>query len=223
MSHTTKAARHLSGLRNARYGEILLISPCEDGQVKASVYNTFGLNDCPLELWNALDPRALAEQLQVPMVFLNGPRFWTIDEVTAFAWGDIATFDSLEARCVAEVRIPPAIDPTGAAAKTFYVDTTVKRDTEYVLSRKKPVYALVAPGDRTYILQAYSHTVDDSQTLDSLATLGQRLRLPRGWEYRVRTLEEDLVVRTVSGEAHVVQDELENTYMLLHPRDGAPS
>jgi hypothetical protein len=215
MSDTTKAARHLSGLRNARYGEILLISPGEDGHLKAAVYNTFGLNDCPPERWNALDPRALAEQFQVPMVFLNGPRFWTIDEVTAFAWGDTAMFEGLEARRVAELRIPAEIDLTGATARKFYVDSTVKRDTEYVLSSGKPVHALLAPGNRTYVLQAYSHTVDDSQTMDSLATLGRRLRLPQGWRYQVHTPEDDLVVRTVGGDAHVVQDELENTYMLL--------
>ncbi|MFP1624173.1 hypothetical protein ACLB9X_02920 [Streptomyces sp. 5K101] len=215
MSGTTKSARHLSGLRNARYGEVLLISPDENGGLTAAVYNTFGLNDCPPQRWNALDPRALAEQFDVPMVFLNGPRFWTIDEVTAFAWGDTAMFDGLEARRVAEVRIPAEIDVTGATARKFYVDSTVKRDTEYVLSGGKPVYALLAPGERTYVLQAYSHTVDDSQTLDSLATLGRRLHLPEGWRYRVHTPEEDLVVRTVAGEAHVVQDELENTYMLL--------
>ncbi|MEU0395886.1 hypothetical protein ABZ208_24485 [Streptomyces sp. NPDC006208] len=215
MSDTTKAARHLSGLRNARYGEILLISPGEDGHLKAAVYNTFGLNDCPPKRWNALDPRGLAEQFEVPMVFLNGPRFWTIDEVTTFAWGDITVFDGLEARWVAEVRIPTEIDLTGATAKKFYVETTVKRDTEYLLSGGRPVHALIAPDDRTYVLQAYSHTVDDSQTLDSLATLGQRLRLPQGWRYRVHTPDDDLLIRTVAGEAHVVQDDLENTYMLL--------
>ncbi|MFF0061280.1 hypothetical protein ACFYRC_06990 [Streptomyces sp. NPDC005279] len=215
MSHTTRASRHLSGLRDARYGEILLISPGEDGHLKAAVYNTFGINDCPPERWNALDARALAEQFQVPMVFLNGPRFWTIDEVTTFQWGDTEMFGGLEARWVAEVRIPAEIDLTGATAKKFYVDSTVKRDTEYILSGGRPVHALNAPGDRTYILQAYSHTVDDSQTMESLATLGRRLRLPQGWQYQVHTPQDDLLVRTVAGEAHVVQDELENTYMLL--------
>lgn len=215
MSQTAKAARHLSGLRNERYGEVLLISPGQDGQLKAAVYNTFGLNDCPPQQWDALDARALAEQFNVPMVFLNGPRFWTIDEVTAYEWGETATFDGLEARCVAEVRIPAGIDPTGVSAKKSYVDTTVKRDTKYVLAGGKPVYTLVAPGERTYVLQAYSHTVDDSQTMDSLATLGQRLHLPEGWQYQVHTPQDDLVVRTVGGDAHVVQDELENTYMLL--------
>ncbi|WP_351227875.1 hypothetical protein [Streptomyces sp. NPDC002133] len=216
MPHTEHAARHLDGLRDARYGEILLITPDEDGHLKGAVYNTLGLNDCPPEQWNALDPPALAEQFQVPLVFLNGPRFWVVDEITAFKVGEVTEFDGLAARLVAEVRIPPEqLDPTGTTPKRHYVDTTVERDTEYVLSADRPAFALVAPGDRTYVMQTYAHLVDDSLTLDSLSTLGEQLSLPRGWEYRPFTPEDDLVVRTVGGEAHVVQDDLQNTYMLL--------
>ncbi|MFD7228671.1 ATP-binding protein [Streptomyces sp. NPDC059881] len=220
MTHTTKPtreSRHLEGMRGRRYGEVLLISPTEDGGLKGAVYNTFGLNDCPLDKWNALDGVALAERFQVPMVFLNGPRFWTIDEVTTYAWGDVEKFDGLEARWAADVRIPTDIDVSGATPRKFYVDTTVERDTEYVLDAGKPVYALVGPGGRTYILQAYSHTVDDSQTIDSLSTLGERLELPQGWRFRVHTPDEDMHVRTADNKATVLQDELENTYMLHIP------
>ncbi|MFD7440137.1 hypothetical protein [Streptomyces sp. NPDC059909] len=215
MPHSSKAPRHLSGLRNARYGEILLISPDEGGALKAAVYNTLGLNDCPPERWKALDPRSLAEEFRVPMVFLNGPRFWVVDEITAFAWGDTAVFDGLEARLVAELRIPQELGFTSTQSKNFYVDATVERDTEYVLHSGEPVHELLAPGDRTYVMQTYSHIVDDSLTMDSLAVLGERLQLPQGWRYRVRTPEDDLTIRTVEGEAHVVQDELQNTYMLV--------
>ncbi|NXY95053.1 hypothetical protein HYE82_11730 [Streptomyces sp. BR123] len=215
MPYTSKAPRHLSGLRDARYGEILLISPDGGGALKAEVYNTLGLNDCPLERWKALDPRALAEEFQVPMVYLNGPRFWVVDEITAFAWGDTATFTGLEARLVAELRIPQELGLTDTKSKNFYVDATVERDTEYILHSGKPVHELLAPDSRTYVMQTYSHIVDDSLTIDSLAALGERLHLPQGWRYRVRTAEEDLAIRTVNGEAHVLQDELDNTYMLV--------
>ncbi|MFE7775398.1 hypothetical protein ACFU5O_16160 [Streptomyces sp. NPDC057445] len=220
MSRTTKAARHVRGLRNARYGEVLLVSPGEDGGLKAAVYNTLGVNDCPLEQWNALDAGSLAEEFRVPMVYLNGPRYWAIDELTT--WDpkrETVTFGGLQAQLVAEVRIPAEVDPDGD--RKFYVDTTVERDTEYILAGGRPVHALHAPGDRTYVLQAYSHIVDESLTMDSLATLGERLRLPQGWRYRVHTPAEDVSVRTTGGEAHVVQDELQNTYMLLDPAGGS--
>ncbi|MGW1895541.1 hypothetical protein ACWCP6_35655 [Streptomyces sp. NPDC002004] len=213
MTQSTEAPRHISGLRDARYGEILLTSPDETGGLRAAVYNTLGLNDCPLQWWDRLDPRALAEQFQVPMVILNGPRYWVIDELTAFATGGVTTFDGVEARLVAEVHIPAESVPTGAAPRKYYVDTMVERDTEYLLARGKPVYSLHDPDGRTYVLQAYAHTVDDSLTLDSLDSLGNRLSPPQGWRYQVHTPAEDLRVRTADGQAHVIQDELENTYM----------
>jgi hypothetical protein len=215
MSHTTKAARHASGLRDTRYGEVLLISPGDDGGLRAVVYNTLGVNDCPPAQWNALDARELANEFQVPLVLLNGPRYWAIDELTTWdEKGETVTFGGLAAQRVAEVVIPAGIDPSGGA-RPHYTENTVKRDTRYLLSAGRPVHALIAPGHRTYVLQAYSHTVDDSLTMESLATLGERLNMPEGWQYEVYVPSEDISVRTVAGEARVVQDELENSYMLL--------
>jgi len=48
--------------------------------------------------------------------------------------------------------------------------------------------------------------------MEQLATLGERLQLPPGWQYRVRTPDDDLEVRAHGGKAHVVLDELENNY-----------
>ncbi|WP_338677780.1 hypothetical protein V1460_35945 [Streptomyces sp. SCSIO 30461] len=215
MTRTAEAPRHISGLRGTRYGEILLISPDGPDGLKAAVYNTLGLNDCPESWWNGLDPGSLAAEFKVPMVLLNGPRYWAIDELTAFAVGGVSTFDGVEARLVAEVNIPPETDPTGATPRKPYVDITVKRDTEYILARGKPIHMLHDSDGRAYVLQAYAHIVDDSLTLDSLPELGGRLSLPDGWSFEVRTPQDDLHVRTVDGEAHVVQDELQNTYMYL--------
>ncbi|MFD4716966.1 hypothetical protein ACFWOY_09415 [Streptomyces sp. NPDC058423] len=217
MSDPARRSRHLSGMRDERYGEVVLISPDGNGGLKGAVYNTYGLNDCPLDKWNALDAGALAAQFGVPAVFLNGPRFWTIDEVTTYNWGDVEKFDGLEARWAADVRIPPDVDVAAGSGKKHYVITTVDRDTEYVLKAGRPVYALTDADGRTFVLQAYSHTVDPGQTMGSLASLGERLRLPDGWRFGTHTPDEDMHVRTADRKATVVQDELENTYM-LHAR-----
>ena len=54
-----------------------------------------------------------------------------------------------------------------------------------------------------------------SLTGDSLPALGNKLHLPEGWRYRTRHPGGDLTLRTVAGVAHVLQDELQNTYMRL--------
>jgi hypothetical protein len=47
-----------------------------------------------------------------------------------------------------------------------------------------------------------------------LKDLGSTLELPPGWKLRVKVLDEDLTIRAVNGIAHIVQDDLENTYDL---------
>lgn len=54
--------------------------------------------------------------------------------------------------------------------------------------------------------------VDPSQEFDQLRDLDSRLNPAQGWTFRVRVLEEDLVLRPESGVAGIVQDELGNTY-----------
>jgi haloalkane dehalogenase len=48
-------------VRGVRYGEVLLVTGGPGG-LEASVYNTLGLNDCPNDLWQALDADAIAKQ-----------------------------------------------------------------------------------------------------------------------------------------------------------------
>ena len=48
--------------------------------------------------------------------------------------------------------------------------------------------------------------------LSRLPNLGERLQMPDGWAYRVRTPDHDLVVKARDGVAHVVLDEFENNY-----------
>ena len=204
---------HLAHLRGARYGEIFLIRS-EEGQLTAAVYNTTGLNDCPAAKWRSLDPRKLAKDFGVPAAYLNGPRFWTLDQITVHAAGEILSFDGLDARRVAELPIP-GLAVTGRAGGRYYRDITIKRDTEWVFTAGRPVYELQTPNGKTYVMQAYSHVVDDSLTPDSLPALGARLHTPQGWHYRERTPRRDLTLRAVAGQAHILQDELQNTYMQL--------
>lgn len=201
-------------LRGARYGEVLLVTSRE-GQLTAAVYNTTGLNDCPPAIWRSLDPGQLAQDLGVLAVLLNGPRFWTLDRITAHATGEIRSFGGLQARWVAELPVPAGLDLAGQTGERYYRDMAIKRDTEWIFTAGRPVYEMLTPDGRTYVMQAYSHIVDDGLTLDSLPALGDRLHLPEGWRYRARTPDRELSLRTVTGEAHVLQDELQNTYMQL--------
>jgi hypothetical protein len=213
MTSQTSHSGRMDDLRGARYGEIFLIRS-EEGQLTAAIYNTTGLNDCPAELWRSLNLGQLAKDFGVLAVVLNGPRFWVLDQVTAHATGEILSFNGLDARWVAELPVPPgqSMEPS---ARRYYSDVTVKRETEWLFAAGRPVYELMTPEGKIYVMQAYAHIVDDGLTMDSLPALGDRLNIPEGWHYRERIPDQDLTLLAVGGEAHVLQDELQNTYMQL--------
>lgn len=200
-------------VRGARYGEVLLVTG-RLHQLEATVYNTLGLNECPDELWRALDPEAIKQDYQARAVILNGPRYFLMDKIGIAASGDeIAAFGGLQMRRLATVPLSPA-DLRGD--RDHYTEQAVRRTTVYVYNQGREIYELVTPDGTRYVMQSYSLTVDPSLTEASLSTLGARLQLPTGWRYEPRRLGEEWVLR-VAGEARLVQDELENSYQRVEP------
>jgi hypothetical protein len=63
-----------------------------------------------------------------------------------------------------------------------------------------------------WVMQAYSNIVDSNLTYEELQTLDKKLQPPTGWKYRVKVLDQDLMIQAVNGHARIVQDDLENTY-----------
>jgi hypothetical protein len=204
-----QGAPRLSGVRGARYCEVFVVNR-HLLRLRGKVYNTLGLNDCPGTQWSALNAERLKAEHHADAIILNGPRFFMMDAIASadVAGSETISFDGLAMRLVAVVDLPLRIrgnrqDP--------YTETTIERTTEYVFLGGKPVHELVAPDGRTFVMQSYSHIVDDTLTQESLASLADRLALPAGWRYQVRTPEQDLILRT-AGRITVIQDELQNTY-----------
>lgn len=99
-----------------------------------------------------------------------------------------------------------------------YEPLTVVRDNTWLFSAGRSVYELTSSDGTRYRMQAYSHIVDGTQTLASLDSLRQRLKLPSGWTYSVRTLQANEGVRPTDGLATVLLDEYRNTYMRIDQR-----
>jgi haloalkane dehalogenase len=205
------------GTHGARYGEVLLVTG-HLNRVEATVYNTLGLNDCPDDLWRALDPAAIKRAYRVRAVILNGPRYFLMDKVAIADPGrEIFAFGGLQMRRLATVPLS-LTTLLGGLRRHPYREQAVRRTTVYVYDRGREVYELIAPDGATYVMQSYALSVDPSFTEADLPALAERLRLPQGWRYRVRRLEDEWSLR-VDGEAGVIQDELENSYQRVQPAD----
>ena len=209
-------------LHGARYGEVLLVRG-RLNRIEATVYNTLGLNDCPDDLWQALDAEAIKKAHHARAAILNGPRYFLMDSIAIADPGtEIVTFGQLQMRPLATVRLSLA-DLRGGLDRQPYTETAIHRATVYEYDQGREVYELVAPDGTTYVMQSYSLAVDPTLTEADLPALGARLQLPPGWRYRVRRLKEKWALR-VDGEARVVQDDLNNTYQRVEPpsADDAP-
>ena len=207
-------------LRGIRYGEVFLITgnPLTHN-LEASVYNTTGLNNqddprdtCPTALWARVDAEAVKKQYNVLGVFKNGPRVWTID------WGGLPVgterdFNGLKTRWVATLKLPKDVD-LNKKGSTAYHSTTVARKSQMGFDKGKPIFILDDPEGNPWVMHAYSLIVDPNLKYDSLKDLGSRLKLPPGWKFRVKILDQDLTIRAVDGIAHILQDDLQNTYDL---------
>ena len=200
-----------TSLVGKRYCEVLLVST--DGGLHATVYNTYPLNACPASKWNALDAPELATQNGAVAALLNGPRYWLMDSIAKTTTGArvTATFGDIEMIKEATVALTPA---DLSAQRASYTPHTVNRSASFTFNAGRRVYELHDPSGQRWIMQTWSQQVDPSLSESQLATLDTRLELPSGWSYTTRTLATPLVVATQSTAAHVLQDNLDNSYSL---------
>jgi hypothetical protein len=191
-----------------RYGEVLLIS-LEDSGPQATVYNTFPLNDCPAELWSQLDADALAKENGAVAALLNGPRYWLMSRIekAGDSEDEVRTFGGIAMRRQATVALS-SMNPAP------YSVNQVDRRAVFEFNSGRPVFELVDPSGRRWVMQTWSQTIDPTLTLDDLPGLAARLTLPDGWTYEARTLDTPLRVDTSTRQASVTQDDLANSYSL---------
>lgn len=203
-------------IRDSRYCEFLIVQGTEPS-LTATVYTTYGLNDCPQSCLSTLTPQDLvadAQKLGLPQVqeaLINAPRFWTMDAISsANSPPPPVSLGCMEVHEVAKVPM------TTTSPVSPYTEQVIDRNTHYTYYKDRYIYLLESPTKETYILQSYTTMVNPSLTLRLLPTLlNNGLSLPSGWTYRPVLLSFDLSVDTLNGKAYVIQDNLKNTYQRL--------
>jgi len=192
-----------------RYGEVLLVRMGDTGP-EAAVYNSFPLNDCPAELWDSLNAEAIAKDNGAVAALLNGPRYWLMSGIEKHASGpqETMSFGGID-------MIQQAVVQLSSMNPAPYSVNKVDRKAIFIFDAGRPVFELIDPEGKHWVMQTWSQTVDKNLSLDDLSDLAGRLHLPTGWSYQSRTLSSPLRVDTTARDAHVTQDDLANSYSLL--------
>jgi hypothetical protein len=204
---------HLRNLRGKPHAEVVIIKRDAEGPGAVGIcYNTLSLPDrLSDEQFRALDADALKAEFGGDGIWLNGPRRAQMDEASAevLDGGRVTSVGGIPMQMVANVRIPDV--RMFAGKRPLYAPTEVERTTTWIFQAGQPVRELIAPDGSVYAMQSAS-LLKDPNLAEQLPNLGDRLRTPEGWTYRVRIPDQDLVVQARDGVAHVVLDEFENNY-----------
>ena len=176
---------------------------------RAHVYTAASIPVDP-KAYKKVDPKKLAEELEVDMRAVNYGRFWMMDEIK-FLVGETQNFHGVELRWGG--------DMTGAEMLTqfqsAYVPSLIRRSTVWTFKAGKSVVLLCEPGGAVWVLQEYTKAVDPGLTPDNLDSLGGKYTtLPEGWTFETKVLEKDLVLDTTraGGWAAIIRDDLHCTY-----------
>src|SRR5215472_1429014 len=208
-----KQSLHLRDLRGKPHAEVVIVKMDAEGPGAVGIcYNTLGLPDrLSDEQFRALDPEALKAEFGGVGIWMNGPRRAQMDEAGAevLDGGRVTSVGGIPMQIVAKVRIPDV--RMFAGSRPTYTPVEVERTTTWTFHAGQPVHELIAPDGSVYALQSAS-LLKDPNLAEQLPNLGERLQMPNGWSYRVRTPDQDLVVQACGGVAHVVLDEFENNY-----------
>lgn len=196
------------GVFGKRYGEVLLVHSGKSGP-EATVYNTFPLNDCPAELWQKLDPQAIAAENGAMAALLNGPRYWLMDSI-----GKCGR-DTLERKAFGGIEmLRQATVVLASMNPSPYSVNRVNRKAVFIFDASREVYELIDPEGQRWVMQTFSQTVDPSLSRSELPGLAERLSLPAGWTFQPRRLASALRIDTTTQDACVTQDDLANSYSL---------
>jgi hypothetical protein len=211
-------------MNNYRFCEIWLIGgDAVTKDLVGDVFNTSYLNNkadprdsCSDEMWAKVDTEALKQQYSVLGVFKNGPRFWMYDWFETPV-GPVRELSGLQVRWINSVQLPKEFGKPGAG---FYKDTVVGRKSKQGYAKGQTVFILDDPQGVPWVMQASSRIVDKNLSYNDLRTLNTKLKLPPGWKYRFKVLDQELGIGAINGLAHVTQDDLENTYNSCFEADG---
>jgi hypothetical protein len=202
--------KSVSNLRNQRYCEVLY-GKRHYFKLEVKVFNTQGLNLCPEDQWKTLTKESIEKAYGASFVLLNGPRYWMMDEIQAAGATVNQTkesFGGIEMNLRATIELGLMKQLMGS--KNFSPNEIV-RTTAFIYKAGTPIYELTSPAGDVYVMQSYSQIVNPKLLMGDLPDLAKQLKLPTGWSYKSRVLEQELAL-VANGIAYVLQDNLSNSY-----------
>lgn len=214
-----KAIR-VENMHMTRYIEIFLALPDPaTGKLVAPCYNTMftaqgipeSKNTAPQELVEKLDFEKMKQEYGVKGASLNGPKIWTPDW-TEIDMGVERDFNGIKASWVAQLNM--GANTGGVSESTPYKPITIARKSSLGWNKGTTVLLLDDPDGNTWIMKGYQLGLKPQYTYEQFESVGASnfKKLPMGWKFRIKTLEQDLIEIPENAVATIMADEFFNVY-----------
>ncbi len=147
--------------------------------------------------------------MNVQSIQKNGPHFWVMDSQT-IGFGETKSFGGIDARWAAQA---PVSSLGGSEGSTPYEPFQTCKTQKMVYDAGQKVWEMIDGKGQAWILQAHEaqFSLDDLDTLDA-----QMKSLPDGWNWRTRTLNDQLVLDLKAADCNMgIGDEFHQYYTLV--------
>ena len=204
--------------RGRAFYEILFMNRQADGSGVGFYYNSLGLdleasNDVMDARFRTLDADTLKKEYGSDGVIFNGPRRLVVNSITGLiAWdgGKKRVIDTIPYRVLGLFE-----DKAVSEELPAYQVVISKRSNSFKFNAGETVYELITPKGNVYTMFSLSLKIDPKNTIENLPTLGERLKLPEGWKFRSRKLDQDMILTCTADSTPpntIVLDELVGNY-----------
>lgn len=209
----------VDGMHRTRYLEIFLAGrEAATGNLVAACYNPMYLpggipeskDTAPQALVEGIDVDKLKQEYDLLGASLNGPKIWT-PEWSEAQVGKVRDFNGIKAPWVAQLDMKKE----GAVADvTAYEPMTIARDSRIGWAAGTKAMLLDDADGNTWIMKGFQLGLEPKFDYDDFLAngAGYFTRLPAGWQFRVATLERELIETPVDGVAVIMADEFFNVY-----------
>lgn len=207
--------------RGKAFYEILFMNRQANGSGVGYYYNSLGndleaSNDVMDARFRALNADALKKEYGSDGILFNGPRRLVANGITGMAW------DSCKERVISTIPLrvlgifeTPDLSKAVSGTLPSYKVLVSKRSNTFSFNAGETVYELITPEGAVYTMFSLSLKADAKNTIENLPTLGERLTLPNGWNFRARKLDQDMTLTSAADSNPpntIVLDEFEGNY-----------
>lgn len=211
---------HIENMHQVRFIEIFLAyRDAKTEKLVAACYNTAlttggkleTKDTAPQALVQGLDFAKMKNDYGVLGASLNGPKLW-LPDWTEIDSGVVREFNGLKAAWVATLDMGG--NAGGVSESTPYKPMFIARKSGLGYNKGTTVLLLDDAEGNTWVMKGFQLGLTPKFTYAEFVAAGQSQfkKLPPGWTFRVKTLEQDLIEKPEGGVATIMPDEFFNVY-----------